>query len=126
MDSVDKLKKAPILVVEDDDVILQTLEFVLVEEGYTVAVAANGKEALERVEEQPPRLILLDMKMPVMDGWAFAMAYRALPGPHAPLIVMTAARDTRSRAADIGADAYIAKPFDLDTLLDLVHRHARP
>jgi two-component system chemotaxis response regulator CheY len=117
---------SPILIVEDDEVISQTLEFVLVEEGYAVVLAANGKEALTRVEVQPPRLILLDMKMPVMDGWAFAAAYRERPGPHAPILVMTAARDTRSRAAEIGADGFIAKPFDLDALLDLVRRHALP
>ena len=126
MDTLDKREPSPILIVEDDEVISQTLEFVLVEEGYAVALAANGKEALARVEGQPPRLILLDMKMPIMDGWAFAAAYRERPGPHAPIVVMTAARDSRSRAAEIGADGFIAKPFDLDALLALVRRHALP
>lgn len=114
----------PILVVDDDEIILSTLALFLADEGYAVVAASNGKEALEHAERQHPRLILLDMKMPVMDGWAFAVAYRGRPGPHAPIIVMTAARDARSRAAEIAADGFLAKPFDLDRLLDLVRRYA--
>lgn len=114
----------PILVVDDDEIILSTLALCLEDEGYAVVAASNGKEALERVEREHPRLILLDMKMPVMDGWAFATTYRERPGPHAPIIVMTAARDARSRAAEIAADGCLAKPFDLDRLLDLVRRYA--
>lgn len=114
----------PILVVDDDEVILSTLALFLADEGYVVEVAGNGQEALERAEREHPRLILLDMKMPVMDGWAFAAAYRERPGPHAPIIVMTAARDARGRAAEIAADGFLAKPFDLDRLLDLVRQHA--
>jgi len=114
----------PILVVDDDEVILSTLALFLADEGYVVVVAGNGQEALERAEREHPRLILLDMKMPVMDGWAFAAAYRERPGPHAPIIVMTAARDARGRAAEIAADGFLAKPFDLDRLLDLVRQHA--
>jgi two-component system, chemotaxis family, chemotaxis protein CheY len=100
-----------------------TLESFLIEEGYTVMVAHNGKEALERAEESPPAVILLDMKMPVMDGWAFASAYRQQGGPHAPIIVMTAAHDSRQRAREIAADGFIPKPFDLDDLLALVRRY---
>ena len=114
----------PILVVDDDEIILSTLTLFLEDEGYAVVAASNGKEALEHMEREHPRLILLDMKMPVMDGWAFAAAYRERPGPHAPIIVMTAARDARSRADEIAADDFLAKPFDLDRLLDLVRRYA--
>ncbi len=114
----------PILVVDDDEIILSTLALCLEDEGYAVVAASNGKEALQRVEREHPRLILLDMKMPVMDGWAFAAAYRERPGPHAPIIVMTAAQDARSRPAEIAADGCLAKPFDLDRLLDLVRRYA--
>lgn len=119
-------ERQPILVVDDDDIILGSVAFVLADEGYAVAMATNGQEALEQIEKQPPRLILLDMRMPIMDGWAFAAAYREHPGPHAPIIVMTAAHDSRSRAAEINADGYIAKPFDLNRLLDLVRRYAAP
>jgi CheY-like chemotaxis protein len=112
------------LLVDDDESILSTVELLLTEEGYPVVVAANGKEALQHVAAQRPCLILLDMKMPVMDGWAFAMAYRDLPGPHAPIVVMTAAHDARQRAAEIAADDVISKPFDVNRLLDVVRKYA--
>jgi CheY-like chemotaxis protein len=64
------------------------------------------------------------MKMPVMDGWAFATAYREQPAPHAPIIMMTAAHEPASRAKAIAADAYIAKPFNIDQILALVHQYA--
>ncbi len=116
------IDQRPILVVDDDDTIAMTLEAFFVEEGYKVMVAHNGKEALERAGKSPPAVILLDMKMPVMDGWAFASAYRQQSGPHAPIIVMTAAHDSRQRASEIAADGFIPKPFDLDELLAIIRR----
>jgi len=116
--------RQPILVVDDDEVISSTIELFLREEGYPVMVAANGKAALECSAELAPCLILLDMKMPVMDGWAFAASYRQRAGPHVPIIVMSAAQDSRTRAIEINADDYISKPFDVEDLLDLVHRFA--
>lgn len=116
-------QRLPILLVDDDESILSTVEFLLTDEGYPVMVAANGKEALKRIAAQAPCLILLDMKMPVMDGWAFAHAYRESPGPHAPIVVMTAAHDSHKRAAEIAADDVIAKPFDVNHLLDLVRKY---
>lgn len=62
----------------------------------------------------------------MVDGWAFAAAYRQLPAPHAPIIALTAAHDARARAAEIAAAAYLAKPFDVDALLDLVRRFVPP
>lgn len=117
-------QRLPILLVDDDESILSTVRLLLTEEGYPVVVAANGKEALQHIATQKPSLILLDMKMPVMDGWAFAMAYRDFPGPHAPIVVMTAAHDARQRAAEIAADDVIAKPFDVNRLLDIVRKYA--
>lgn len=117
-------QRLPILLVDDDESILSTVRLLLTEEGYPVVVAANGKEALQHIATQKPSLILLDMKMPIMDGWAFAMAYRDFPGPHAPIVVMTAAHDARQRAAEIAADDVIAKPFDVNRLLDVVRKYA--
>jgi two-component system, chemotaxis family, chemotaxis protein CheY len=113
----------PILVVDDDETILTSIEFFLNEEGYAVVTAPNGEVALQRVAQHQPALILIDMKMPVMDAWAFAAAYRAQPGPYAPLVVMTAAHDSRARAAEIGADDCLAKPFDVDKLLEVIQRY---
>ncbi len=122
-ETVARGERLPILLVDDDETILSTVEFLLTDEGYAVVVAANGREALTQIATQAPCLILLDMKMPVMDGWAFAAAYRGSPGPHAPIIVMTAAHDARQRAAEVVADDVIAKPFDVNHLLDLVRKY---
>lgn len=114
----------PILVVEDEIVIATTVASLLREEGYDVVLAANGQEALEQIAHERPCLILLDMKMPVMDGWEFAAAYRRTPAPHAPILMMTAARDAHTRAAEIFADGYLDKPFDIEDLLARVAEHA--
>lgn len=113
----------PILVVDDDRAIADIISSFLREEGYSVVVAHNGKEALEHAKAALVDLILLDMKMPVMDGWAFAAAYRHQVKSHAPIVVMTAAHDSRQRANEIAADGFIAKPFDLDDLLAVVRRY---
>jgi CheY-like chemotaxis protein len=118
------MQQQPILVVDDDDVISGAVALALADEGYAVMAAANGKEALARTKHQPPCLILLDMKMPEMDGWAFAAAYREQPGPHAPIVAMTAACDSQTWANEITADGCVVKPFDLDDFLDLVHHLA--
>ncbi len=73
-----------------------------------------------------PDLVLLDMRMPIMDGWEFARRYRRGPEPHAPIVVLTAARDAAERAAEIDANGYLGKPFGVEELLTLVGHHASP
>ncbi len=118
------------IVVVDDDAVLRWLLFwTLTDEGYSVLEAPDGAVALAQVHEAAPGLILLDMRMPVLDGWEFARRYRAQPGPHAPIICVTAAADAAAvaaRGAQIGAVASLSKPFDLDELLALVRRYLRP
>jgi CheY-like chemotaxis protein len=117
--------RAPrVLVVEDEPDIRQSVADALEGEGYHVAVAENGAEALEIVACFRPEVILLDMKMPVMDGWAFVRTYRRTPPPHGRIVVFTAAADAARRAAETGADGVVAKPFDLDDLLRTVATHA--
>ncbi len=119
----------PILVVDDDASLRRLLFWTLTEEGYSVLEASDGAVALARVHEATPGLILLDMRMPVLDGWEFARRYRARPGPHAPIVCVTAAADAAAVAArgtQIGAVASLSKPFDLDELLALVRRYLRP
>lgn len=115
---------APILVVDDDESIREFVSVALADEGYRVLTAADGAAALELVRYQSPGVILLDMRMPIMDGWEFSRAYQRTPAPHAPIVVVTAARDAAARAAQIHADGYLAKPFDLEELLDIVERLA--
>src|SRR5438046_166816 len=112
----------PILVVDDDVEILAMLRDFLEGEGLTVRTAGNGAEALEMIDEVSPALILLDMRMPVLDGWGFAERLRERNSSY-PIVVMTAAESARRWAEEIGATGYIAKPFDVNELLQLIERH---
>jgi CheY-like chemotaxis protein len=82
-----------------------------------VVRARNGLEALERVRVEWPSLILLDLMMPVMDGLSFAHALREGYRDHHIPIVVISADGNPARAAAVGAQGYLAKPFDIDTLL---------
>lgn len=92
--------------------------------GYSSRVAENGALALEAVAERLPALVLLDMLMPVMDGWECARALRATYGNSIPIIVVTAAEEARARGSAIGADAVLGKPFNLEDLFKLVKHYA--
>jgi CheY-like chemotaxis protein len=115
-----------VLIVDDDQEIREMVEYALGDEGYEVLTAYHGRAALDMLEHHSPSLILLDMRMPVMDGWMFARSYRARPAPHAPIVVMTAAIDAAQWSREIAAAAYISKPFELSRLFDAVRRHALP
>jgi CheY-like chemotaxis protein len=112
-----------VLVVDDDPDILEALSEILEAEGFEIRRARNGKEALDRLEPDPPQLILLDLMMPVMDGWEFAQRMRQRPSVAGiPLIVLSADRNVGSKATDIGAVGHLAKPFELNDLLEMVRR----
>lgn len=117
---------AHVLVVEDDPDLLALLEMVLADAGHRVRTAAHGAEALERVGEELPAVILLDMRMPVMNGWEFARELRARYGHACPIVVLTAAENAEQRAAEIGAEGWLAKPFDIEDVLAAVARHLPP
>jgi len=106
-----------ILVVEDDASISELIECELRDEGgHEVRVACNGVQALSILAEWRPNVVLLDMLMPVMDGWAFAREYRNREGAPAPIVVMTATADAAERAKQVSAAGVLAKPFDLQSL----------
>jgi len=111
---------ARVLVVEDDPDLAALEADVLKLRGHEVDVASNGREALEAVGRARPDLILLDIKMPVMNGREFADEYRRREPTTAPIMVVTAADDAQRRAAEVGASGWIAKPFDPDVLLEKV------
>ena len=113
-----------VLLVEDEDTIGQVVSDVLTLEGYEVRRARNGREALAILGGWLPRLILLDLMMPVMDGWAFRAAQRQLGGDAArvPVIVLSGAREVRMRAAELGAVEALSKPFDLSQMVAAVAR----
>ncbi len=112
-----------ILVVDDEQSIRHLVSVALSCEGYQVVVADNGAAALEEIARIDPDLVLLDMRMPVMDGREFLRVYRSRPGKHAPVILLTAADDAEGGGGEIDADAYLVKPFELDEMLDLVRQY---
>jgi two-component system response regulator MprA len=120
------LRGLHVLVVEDDADTRNNLADILIEEGCEVDVAANGQEALEQVKAGLPDVILLDLNMPVMDGWAFREALRNLDqADRARIIVLTADFQSREKARRLGARACLTKPFELDDLLDTLGHVAR-
>ena len=115
---------ARVLVVDDDPSILDTVTSILSSEGYHVMAASGGQQALGLVTSWHPTLVLLDMRMPIMDGWAVARAMREA-GSRVPIVVMTAAESAKKWADEIGAAGHLAKPFLLDELIDCVERFSQ-
>ena len=113
-----------VLVIDDDEGIREVVAMALSAIGYEVVSVGDGAAALARLATVQPAVILLDMRMPTMDGWAFAQAYDHLPEPRAPVIVMTAAQDAAMCAAEINAATYLAKPFDLVDLRACIEQRA--
>ena len=114
-----------VLVVDDDPSILDTVTSILTSEGFQVMAAGGGEEALALLHSWHPTLVLLDMRMPIMDGWAVARAMQDA-GSKVPIIVMTAAESAKRWADEIGAAGHLAKPFTLDELLECVEQHSAP
>ena len=113
-----------ILIVDDDPDLVEILRILLEDWGYSVRCARNGREALESVAQERPAVILLDMLMPVMDGWRCAREVRARYGRGVPIVVVTAAESARARANTAGSiDEVLAKPFDIGELLRIVNRY---
>lgn len=108
-----------VLVVDDDPDIRLIVSDVLEFEGYQVVNASDGAEALRVIRHIRPDLVLLDMRMPVMDGWEFAVQLKQ-QGIMLPILMMTAATDARRWATDIQAQGFLSKPFDILELLEAV------
>ena len=111
-----------ILVVDDDDDLRHIVTSALAA-FVQVIEAVHGRAALDLLDDgATPDLILLDMNMPVMNGWDFAAELKRRGGPHPPIIVLTAAHDAARSAEAIGAVDYLGKPFLLQDLFDVVSR----
>ena len=112
-----------VLVTDDDPSIQGFLAEALADEGYEVRTASNGREALAILREWRPDLILLDLMMPEMDGWAFRVAQRTMPDvSDVPVIVLSATRDLATKARDLEPAQIFSKPFDLEALLGTIER----
>ena len=115
------MTRGPILVVDDEPDIRSFVAETLESVGYPVATAGNGAEAMCFIDRERPRLILLDMHMPFVEGRDFA-AFARTRGCDAPILVMTASLRVQQAADSVDADAYIAKPFEIDELISTVDR----
>jgi CheY-like chemotaxis protein len=114
------------MVVEDDDALSSLLRTVLEEEGYEIRCAPDGAQAVAVLESWHPDVILLDLRMPRMDGWRFRDAQRARSELRdIPVVVVSAVANLPEQAAGLDAAAVLAKPFELDALLAAVGRSAR-
>jgi CheY-like chemotaxis protein len=114
-----------VLIVEDDADLREMMAQLLTLEGFNAATVANGRDALDYLKRSSrPDVILLDLMMPIMDGWEFRRRQRGDPAlADVPVIVLSALDQTR--AADLDGVAFMKKPLDFDRLLDLVRQHCR-
>jgi CheY-like chemotaxis protein len=112
-----------VLVVDDDETIRELVEWVLGEKGYHVVGAPDGAAALTVLTHVRPDLVLLDLRMPVMDGEAFVDVYRRLPNQSAPIVVMTAGRVDRDLVAVGSAIGRLDKPFEIQDLVAVAERY---
>ncbi len=115
-----------VLIVEDDRDMLDVIEATLDGDGYRCRSATNGQRALEMVALAKPGLVLLDMQMPVMNGWECARRLHATYGHAVPIVIMTGAKHAATRRDEVDADGMLTKPFAIDQLLRIVARYVAP
>jgi two-component system response regulator VicR len=112
---------ATVLIVEDEHAVARGIQYALQQEGYTVAVARSGEEGLEFATSQAPDVIVLDLRLPGMDGFDVLRRLRAA-GSKAPVLVLTARDDEFDKVIglELGADDYVTKPFSLRELMSRI------
>ncbi|HEY7440305.1 MAG TPA: response regulator transcription factor [Acidimicrobiia bacterium] len=115
------MHKHKVLIVDDEPDVLLTLRVILESEGFEACLAADGETALRRIDEDNPDLVVLDIMMPVLDGW-FVLAELAGRARHPRVVVCSAksAEADRMRARELGADEYVTKPFEPEQLLTVI------
>lgn len=115
-----------IFIIDDEYSIVESLTDLLIDEGYRVASAANGREALTAITAHPPDLVLTDLMMPAMDGQQLIAALRGSPAlQQIPVIVMSAASAPRGLGDWTGVPVF-RKPFEIDALLAAISRLLQP
>ena len=116
-----------VLVVDDDEVIRQLIAVNLTLEGFDVATAIDGQDCLDKVRAIDPDVITLDVMMPRLDGWETAVQLRKAPHTaHIKVVLITARaqEDDMTRGTNVGADAYLTKPFDPGEMIRVVRELA--
>jgi CheY-like chemotaxis protein len=112
-----------VLLIDNDDVIRHLVTTTLREEGYETVAVPDAVSALHALDRCQPRLILLDSAPHRSTDRDFLTAYRGTPGPHAPVILFTAAMGAAELARELAVDGLLAKPFDVEDLLALAGRY---
>jgi two-component system response regulator MprA len=112
-----------VLVVEDNQDMARAMLRLLEVAGYRARHAEHGLAALDAVAAKTPALVLLDMLMPVMDGWQCARELRARYGDGLPIVIVSAAEHVQGLGKEIGADEVLPKPFEMSRLLEIVARY---
>ncbi len=114
-----------ILIADDEPYILRSLSFVLKKEGFDVEIACNGEEALEKTQQFNPKILFLDVMMPIKDGYKVCKKLKSNPETKDIYIIMLTAKGQiidREKGLTIGADEYITKPFAPREIVDKVKK----
>jgi DNA-binding response OmpR family regulator len=118
-------RRRKILAVDDDEGLLDMLALLLDREHLDLRTAYGGQAGLDVAMSWEPDLILLDLAMPDLDAAGFLASYRSLAAEPAPVVLLSGAMDGVRHAERLGVTMFLAKPFDLGTLLDMVDTYAR-
>lgn len=121
--SMDGMGHPSVLLVDDEPQVVWVLQLSLEHEGYPTFQAHDGLEAMAQVRRHHPDLMVLDVMMPRMDGWSVLRELATLPSDERPRVVMVtalASAHDREKAVELGADAYLPKPFDVRELLGVL------
>jgi DNA-binding response OmpR family regulator len=122
------MSKPKVLIIDDDDTYRSVISDVLTESGYRVIEARSGMEGLDQARQGDPDVILLDIMMPVMDGYQTCRQLRHTPATRdIPIIMLTALTDSEARfkSKEVGADDYIAKPYPPREMENRIERQLR-
>jgi CheY-like chemotaxis protein len=121
---MEKLRnRKKILVIDDEPELIKAVEIRLKSIGYEVALSYDGRAGIDKAKEIKPDLILLDLVMPIMDGYVVANELKDDPETkHIPIIILTASRrkDLKARCRELGVASFIMKPFETSDLLNMV------
>jgi DNA-binding response OmpR family regulator len=118
------MEQKRILIADDEEDVVTTLQFTLEKEGYQCLTAYDGKEALDKAKRENPDLIVLDIMMPKMNGYEVSRLLKFdARFKHIPIVMLTARTQAKDKeiGRDTGADVYITKPFEMDDLVSTVH-----
>jgi DNA-binding NarL/FixJ family response regulator len=119
-------KPARVLVVEDDAEVRQLMRVALENDEHEIIEAGDGLDALAQCQRRAPGVVVLDLGLPEMSGQEFVAAYRRMSSRHAPIVVVSAIPGARRIAMDLGAAAFVSKPFSVEDLVEIVRRVSTP